>query len=174
LETINARNTLRRFIRKRRPRGFSLLELLIVLVIVGVLAALALPKFRIVRDQNNVSGARARIESTVATARAAAIHKGRLSQFVVSGNRISVWTQDPTTGSWQQQVSSLDLSAVYPGVQIQLGGASLPHIYYEPRGFTWSGAKPPSTLVFRVVGQTKTDSVCVSRQGQLLPRGCSL
>ncbi|MGH7713601.1 MAG: type IV pilin protein [Gemmatimonadaceae bacterium] len=156
------------------PRGFSLFELMIVVVIVGALAALAIPKFSIVRDSNNVGGARARMESTIATARAAAIHKGRLSVFTVSGNWISVRTQNPTTGLMQYQVRPFDLSAVYPGVQIQVGGPGITNIWYEPRGLTWSGAKPTGTLVFRVIGHTKRDSVCVTRQGQLLPRGCAL
>lgn len=159
---------------KSIARGFSLFELLVVVAIIGALAALTLPKFTVIRDQNNVSGARARLESTIATARASAIHKGRLSLFVVSGNIVSVWSQDPTTGTWQQQVKPFNLSSVYPGVQVQLGGASLNHIYFEPRGLTYSVNRPPSTLVFRVVGNTARDSVCVSRQGQLLPRGCSL
>ena len=159
---------------KIRPRGFSLYELMIVVVIVGLLSMLALPKFVVVRDQQNVAGARARIESGVATARAAAIHKGRVSLFLLSGNVMAVWTQNPTTGVWQQQLSPSNLNVVYPGVQIQIGGPGQQYVYYEPRGITWSAAKPPSTLVFRVVGLTRRDSVCVSRQGQILPRGCSL
>ena len=160
--------------RTRTPRGFSLLELLIVVAMIGILATLGIPKFRFIREQNNVQGARARIESAVATARSAAIHKGRLALFVTSGNWISVWTQDPTTGAWQQQMPWQDLNKVYPGVTIQVGGPGWTYVYYEPRGLTWASSKPPSTLVFRVVGPTKSDSVCVSRQGQLLPRGCSL
>jgi len=159
---------------KIRARGFTLFELMIIVVITGLLATLALPKFVVVRDRQNIAGARARIESAIATARAAAIHKGRLSIFLVSGNTMAVWTQNPTTGFWQQQVSAMNLSAVYPGVQVQIGGPGLNYVYYEPRGMTWSLAKPPSTLVFRLVGQTRRDSVCVSRQGQILPRGCTL
>lgn len=160
--------------RYRGPRGFSLLELLIVVAMLGILATLGLPKFRLVRESNNVQGARQRLESMVATARAAAIHKGRLSLFAVSGNWVSVWTQNPTTGVWQPQVNWLDISSVFPGVQIQVGGAGVNTVYYEPRGLTWSNTKPPSTVVFRLVGQTKRDSVCITRQGQILPRGCSL
>jgi prepilin-type N-terminal cleavage/methylation domain-containing protein len=159
----------------RRPRsGFSLLELLIVVSMVGLLALFGIPKFRVVRDQNNVSGARARVEAAIATAKAAAIHKGRLSRFEVTGNGIAVWTMDPTSGAWQSTLKWMDLGSVFPGVQIQVGGPGIAQLYYEPRGLTWSGSKPPSTLVFRLVGQARRDSVCVTRQGQILPRGCTL
>jgi prepilin-type N-terminal cleavage/methylation domain-containing protein len=158
----------------RALSGFSLLELLIVVTMVGLLALIGVPKFRVVRDQNNVAAARARVESAIATAKAAAIHKGRLSRFEVTGNGIAVWTQDPTTGSWQSTLKWMDLGSVFPGIQIQVGGPGIANVYYEPRGLTWSGAKPPSTLVFRLVGQTRRDSVCVTRQGQILPRGCTL
>ncbi|HEV8362366.1 MAG TPA: type II secretion system protein [Gemmatimonadaceae bacterium] len=157
----------------QKRRGFSLLELLIVVAMMGILATLGLPKFRLVRDKNNVNAARARVESMVASARAAAVHKGRLSLFVMSGNLMAVWTQDPTTGAWQQQIPYYNVSTVYPGVNLQVGGAGLWYVYFEPRGLTWATARPPGTLVFRVVGQTKSDSVCVSRMGQILPRGCA-
>jgi len=159
---------------KYKRRGFSLIELMIVVVMMGLLATLGLPSFRLVRDRSNVNAARARIESMVASTRAAAIHKGRLSLFVMSGNLMAVWTQDPTTGMWQQQVPYYNVSAVHPGVNLQVGGAGLNYVYFEPRGLTWATARPPGTLVFRVVGQTRSDSVCVSRMGQLLPRGCKL
>ncbi|MGH7695573.1 MAG: pilus assembly FimT family protein [Gemmatimonadaceae bacterium] len=159
---------------KNKRRGFSLLELLIVVAMMGILATLGLPKFRLVRDTQNVNAARARIESMVASARAAAVHKGRLSIFVVSGNLMAVWTQDPTTGFWQQQIPYYNVASVYPGVNLQVGGPGWNYVYFEPRGLTWATARPPSTVVFRVVGQTRSDSVCVSRMGQILPRGCTL
>lgn len=159
--------------KNHKRRGFSLIELAIVVVMMGILATLGLPKFRVVRDKNDVNAARARVENMVASARAAAVHKGRLSLFVMSGNLMAVWTQDPTTGFWQQQIPYYNINTVYPGVNMQIGGPGWNYVYFEPRGLTWSTARPPSTVVFRVVGQTKSDSVCVSRMGQILPRGCA-
>ena len=158
----------------RARRGFSLIELMIVVVMIGILTLIAVPKFNIYRDKSNVDAARLRIEAMIATARASAIHKGRLSLFVVSGNILTVYTQDPTTGAWQQQVNAFNIRSVYPTVNVQLGGPGWNFIYYEPRGVTYSTWRPPSTLVFRVVGTTKSDSVCVSRMGQILPKGCTL
>jgi prepilin-type N-terminal cleavage/methylation domain-containing protein len=156
----------------RRSAGFSLIELLLVVVIVGVLALLAIPKFKTVSARNEVTAARQKVEALVATARASAIHKGRQSLFFASGNWVSVWTQDPTTGAWVVQVPYQNLSVAHPSVSLQLGGSGWWYVWYDARGVTWS--KPPSTTVFRIVGSSgMTDSVCVTRLGQILPRGCS-
>jgi type II secretory pathway pseudopilin PulG len=148
--------------------------MMIAVSILMLLTLLAVPKFKVIKDRSNVNGARARVEGAVATARASAIHRGRLSLFMASGQWISVWTQNPTTSFWEQQVPWHQIDDVYPGVRLEVGGPGMWYVYYEPRGITWSSAKPPSTLVFRVVGSTTSDSVCVSRQGFILPRGCTL
>jgi prepilin-type N-terminal cleavage/methylation domain-containing protein len=159
---------------KVRRRGFSLVEMLIVVVMISVLTLIAVPKVALYRDRTNVNAARERIESAISTARAAAIHKGHIAFFTTSGNWMSVWTWDPNTGAMTQQVSWINLTSLYSGVTVQVGGAGWSSVYFEPRGVTWSSLRPPSTVVFRVVGQTRSDSVCVSRTGQILPRGCSL
>lgn len=164
-----------RFSRSNRGRrGFTLPEMLLVVVMIGILTMIGVPKFRIFRDRSNVNAVRGRIESMIALARASAIHKGRNSAFFLNGDSMSVWTRNPTNGVWQQQVKWQNYKTMYPTVQVQLGGAGWSSIYYEPRGLTWSGAKPPSMLVFRVKGRTRTDSVCVSRLGHILPPGCTL
>jgi prepilin-type N-terminal cleavage/methylation domain-containing protein len=164
----------RAFHSNRRRRGFTLPEMLLIVVMIGILTMIGVPKFRIFRDRSNVNAVRARIEAMIATSRASAIHKGRLSVFLLNGDSMSVWTRNPTTAVWEQQVKWQNYKTTYPTVQVQLGGAGWSSVYYEPRGLTWSGAKPPSMLVFRVKGRTRTDSVCVSRLGHILPPGCTL
>jgi prepilin-type N-terminal cleavage/methylation domain-containing protein len=155
-------------------RGFTLPEMLLVVTMIGILTMIGVPKFRIYRDRSSVQAVRGRVEAMIATARASAIHKGRISVFTINGDSMSVWTQNPTTGVWEKQVPWYSYKLTYPTVQIQSGGPGWWSVYYEPRGLTWSGAKPPSMLVFRVKGRTRTDSVCVSRLGHILPPGCTL
>jgi type II secretory pathway pseudopilin PulG len=148
------------------------MEILIVVVIVGVLSIMTAPRIKSARDSYSVNAARERVTAAVAAARAAAIHTGRESLFLTSGQYISVWTKNPTTGFWQQQLTMQHIGSTHDGVQLQLGGSGWSYVWYEPRGLTLY--KPSATTVFRLVGSTKRDSVCVSRMGQILPRSCTL
>jgi prepilin-type N-terminal cleavage/methylation domain-containing protein len=157
-----------RFVR----RGFSLIEIMLVVVIVGVLAVTTVPKISQARDQYSVIAARQRVAAAVATARAAAIHGGRESLFIVSGQYISVWTKNPTTGFWQQRIPYQSIGEAHDNVQVEIGGSGWHYIWFEPRGLTLY--RPPSTTVYRLVGKAKSDSVCVTRLGQILPENCQI
>jgi len=148
------------------------MELLIVVVIVGVLAIMTAPRIKSARDGYSVNAARERVTAAVAAARAAAIHTGRESLFWTSGQYISIWTMNPTTGSWVIHTPLQHIGSSHDGVQLQLGGSGWSYVWFEPRGLT--KYKPGSTTVFRLVGSAKKDSVCVSRLGQILPRSCIL
>jgi len=153
-------------------RGFSLMELLIVVVITGVITMMSVPRLKTTLERRGVEGARQRVEAMIATARASAIQKGRQSLFMATGSGVSVWTMNPTTGYWEAQVPYQLLTQTFPGVSLQIGGSGWWYVWYDSRGLTYS--KPPSTTVFRIVGASSRDSVCVSRFGQVLPRRCAL
>src|SRR2546426_10337219 len=59
-----------------RRSGFTMLELMIVIVIVGVLALVGFPKIKDAIQKTNVRSARVATSTYVATARAAAIQRG--------------------------------------------------------------------------------------------------
>jgi prepilin-type N-terminal cleavage/methylation domain-containing protein len=73
----------------RRP-GFSMVELLIVLTVLGVTAAMAFPKLSGVNAGTDVRNAQGAVAATVARARAAAIQRGRPARAYVGKG--AAWT----------------------------------------------------------------------------------
>ncbi|MBX3692088.1 GspH/FimT family pseudopilin [Dokdonella sp.] len=67
----------RRPFRRARPRGFTLLELLITIAVVAILAGLALPSFREFRIRMNVSDATNGLVHALSLARTEAVKRGR-------------------------------------------------------------------------------------------------
>ena len=57
-------------------RGFSLIELITVFVLIGVIAAIGFPRLRDALEKQNVRSAKALIATMAATARGAAIQRG--------------------------------------------------------------------------------------------------
>jgi prepilin-type N-terminal cleavage/methylation domain-containing protein len=64
-------------------RGFTLIELIVVMLLVGVLSAVALPYLRTGPSKSSVHGATTAIASFHAIARNAAISRGRIAVLVI-------------------------------------------------------------------------------------------
>src|SRR5213592_635457 len=73
-----------------RRSGFTMLELIIVIVIVGVLALVGFPRIKDAIQKTNVRSARVAAGTYVATARAAAIQLGTLYKVTLSETQDSV------------------------------------------------------------------------------------
>lgn len=75
--------------------GYTLSELLIVLLLAGILLAVALPSAARARDTLSVAGARSEIASAVAAARSAAIlHGGAMLVLETVPGRLQLQTPD--------------------------------------------------------------------------------
>ena len=72
-------------------RGFTLPELLIVIVMISLLALVAVPRFARANGRRHMESARMRVATGLATARAAAIQKGRNVTFRISAHRATVF-----------------------------------------------------------------------------------
>jgi len=150
----------------RSRRGFSLIETMVVLVIMGIAMAISLPKFAGMRDRMAVRSAKQQLTSYLATARAAAIRQSQSGHFHANSNTIwsSVNQPDGSVANVSKAVSLMTAR----GVAVTLGGSapSQDSIVFDSRGI---GATAAHKYMFTRNGFK--DSVCVSRLG-LIARTC--
>lgn len=147
-----------------RQRGFTLVELLIAVVMMGLIAAIGAPKLGAIRDNASVQSAAQQIGAYVATARAAAIRRGLRANFKTNADTMWIEIQQP--GSPELIAPKIPLSATF---NVTMTGA-IDSIVFDARGFAVNLA---GTRKFIVTRSSKTDSICVTRLG-MVSRGCTL
>jgi prepilin-type N-terminal cleavage/methylation domain-containing protein len=116
-------------------QGFSLVELLIVIVIIGVLAGFGYPVVSRGMEARRVAGARIAISTMNAKARALAVQRGRAVLLVVSGNEIQLVSRHPVTGV----VSVADRRDLYAMYGVTLA-STRDTLVYDPRGLGLQGS----------------------------------
>ena len=152
--------------RSPRHKGFTLAEILIVISIMGILAAVGLPRLGALRDKSEMSSAMARFTRGVMAARQAAIQRGKRSFFRHSNTRIWVIVDTTATDS-VIVVSPVSLTELY-GVEVT-EPSGLASIGYDPRGV----ATQTNKQVFRFKHRSNlVDSLCVSKLGNTIRTTC--
>lgn len=152
---------------RHASRGFTLVELLTVIVLMTSLAMFSMPKFTGLRERGNLTSARQHIESAIVTARSTAVQKGTSASVVFSANK--VWVTATTTGGATLTIlPAVPLDSLY-GVSVT---ASDTAVAFDARGFASPRLAAPGMI--RLLGSTRRDSICITVIGQLMPRGCQL
>lgn len=143
----------------RRRRGFTLPEILIVIVMISVLALVAIPRFATASGKRHMESARMRVAAALATARQAAIQKGQTVQFKIANNRVTVMN---TAGTAVNLLSPIPLDTLY---KVTVSGVANPYtIDFSARGFGNTGGRVVIALA-REGGLT--DSVVVTKFGMV-------
>ncbi|HEX5829940.1 MAG TPA: prepilin-type N-terminal cleavage/methylation domain-containing protein [Gemmatimonadaceae bacterium] len=164
---------------RTRRTGFTLVEILIVITIVGILSAIAMPKITQWRARSRLTSARQVLTASIAMARAAAVQKGFTSRLRLGNNEILVEVDTSSVPGVPKLaiIKRVSLLEEYGATVVFVADSdvqSTMDLYYDPRGF----AQPRLPAVggpnvFRLAAGARTDSVCLARLGQILPRGCT-
>lgn len=148
--------------------AYTLGELLITISIIGVLMAIALPRYGRIRDQGQMAGAMTRFTRAVMAARQSAIQRGKPAHFKTDASHI--WVTLDTTGNNTDSVivtKAISLTDMY-SVQVT-SPTGLVSIEYDPRGVSTQ----VSQQVFHFLHSGgRRDSLCVSRLGNTIRERC--
>ena len=151
----------------RVRRGFSIAEMLVVMVIAGLVMKMALPRFAAMRDRMALRSAKQQIGAYLVTARATAIRRATTATFRIQSN--TIWD---TKRNYNGTDSTIALNVpllTARGVTVTSGGvAANETISYDSRGMA-TGLTGTRTYV--LTRNSTKDSICVSRLG-LIARRC--
>jgi prepilin-type N-terminal cleavage/methylation domain-containing protein len=150
---------------RRTPRGFTLVELMIVISIMGIVSVIAFPKATSMMTSLGVRAATQNVASYLATTRAAAIQTGRTATFVRQGNVI--WVRITHSNGVVDTIGApRDLNAEHG---VALSGPDT--IAYNARGFAVALS---STAVIVATRDAERDSACVFGLGKISTQQCGL
>lgn len=150
----------------RYRMGFTAAELLMVVSIIGLVSAFGYPRMSQMRDQSARHSAKGHIATSLATARAAAIQKGRTARFNAVGNTIWVTVQD-AAGTFSTISGPVQLDSVY---RMELE-ATQTIIAFDARGL--ARGLPTEGATYWLTRGEQSEMVCVSRMGMVRVEGCT-
>jgi prepilin-type N-terminal cleavage/methylation domain-containing protein len=142
---------------RRAPRrGFTLPEILIVIVMISVLAIVAIPRFANTNAKRHMESARMRVTAALATARQAAIQKGQPVTFMIKAHRVTVSAGPDTI------MTRVPLDTLY---QVRVSNVTDPYtIEFSSRGFARLSSS--ATIVLKRNG-VSDESVVVTTTGMV-------
>ncbi|HEX6053106.1 MAG TPA: prepilin-type N-terminal cleavage/methylation domain-containing protein [Gemmatimonadaceae bacterium] len=137
------------------PAGFTLPEILIVIVMISLLALLAIPRFATANGRRHMESARMRVAAALATARQGAIQKAQTVEFKISQHRVTVNAGTDTL------ISPVPLDTLYKVRTTQDWTVT-----FSARGFATNLSSSETYIVLRRDG-VPDDTVTVSRTGMV-------
>lgn len=147
-----------------RRAGFTIAEVLIVLIIMALITAMALPKLATSAQKTNVRSSRVELSTMVAKARAAAVQRGCVDTLhVTTGAAATAWItvcKPSVSGTALDTIGGIDLIGKRMGVSLS---TSTTNYIFDPRGLLVGGSG--GTIV--ISGRGFTDSVVINAIGKV-------
>jgi len=144
-----------------RRHGFSLIEMLIVMVVIGLTSLIALPKMNAAFTHSNVISAKSKLASLYSIARSTAVSTGQTAILRVNGNQVYVYARPRLkvgAGTVDTITQPTNLSTEY-GVALSGGVDS---VRISPNGLGLDSA------VIILTKSSWLDTVIISRYGRVL------
>jgi prepilin-type N-terminal cleavage/methylation domain-containing protein len=144
-----------------RPNGFTMIEMLMVIVVVSLCGLVALPKFQDALAQNTLHGTRGQVMSRFASARSAAMTTGRVAYLHVHGNQVYVTaTPRRTIGGSGTQDTITPIDNIYTLYGVTLA-SDADSVRVDPNGVGGT----PATV--RLIKGSRVDTVRISAYGRV-------
>lgn len=142
-------------------RGFTVIEMVMVVVLVGVLMSVSLPFFRNTTAKGSVRGAMDAISSQHAVARATAIQRGRIARLVLlASSNTALVTANKAVGSGVDTIGKVEDLGTRFNVSFTTTRDS---VTFTPRGI---GSDLTGTTIIVTRG-TFSDTITISAAGRL-------
>lgn len=155
----------------RARRGFSLIELLIVIAILSAVYYRLSPMISSIKARSALRATRQELTSAFASARDAALQKGRIATLSLTTSTASVTVVSSTTGNTVTLLGPLDFTQMHSTVLTALSSAPTT-VSFDGRGLI----SPATSAIYkyRIAVSSWADTVCVNGAGIVLIRGCAL
>lgn len=140
-----------------------------VVAVMGILAALALPRVTAIRGSAALRASRQQVASLFSTARSAALQKGQDAIVQLSGSQGQVRVQTGLASRWVTVYGPIDILASSGVTVVPLAGAP-DSVSYSGRGLLKTVVTGPMRYELRY--RELRDTLCISTAGLIMPRGC--
>jgi prepilin-type N-terminal cleavage/methylation domain-containing protein len=141
-------------------KGFTTIEMIIVVILIGVITTIAFPRLRDALEKQNVRSAKALFATLVATARSVAVQRGCTATLNMTVDSVWVTACGVNPPAASVQVGTKKLVGDEFSVTLNPSAAS---VVYDPRGL----ATVFQTTVLRVIGPHYQDSVVINQLGKV-------
>jgi len=144
-------------------RGFSLIEILTVMVMVGIIVAMGIPKFGNTLARQNVRGARVLITTLHSRARNSAISRSRTTKLAIKNGYFLTLSANPVTGAIDTVSGRGDSVSARYGVTYSVVPSTRDTLVFDARGL---GTEATATTIY-VSKSGFADTITISPLGRI-------